>query len=280
MVATSAIPFAITLLLMCDPAAAQDVPLPRPRPPQAEPTIPADKTSAAPPAAAATAQPEPASECMVALTPQIAIVTPMPPITGPGACGGTDLVRLEAIVLADSSQVPVKPAATLRCSMATAIANWVREDVSVVASQLNTTLREIDNFDSYQCRGRNRVVGAQISEHGKANALDVRGFRLADGRMLSLTDRDLPPDLRERVKASVCARFTTVLGPGSDWYHEDHIHLDLAQRRSGYRLCQWDIFEPLPVTAPLPPERPADAPPRDGETPPAQPAATPAPVAR
>ncbi len=191
----------------------------------------------------------------------------MPSITGPGSCGGTDLVRLEAIVLPDSTRVPMKPAATLRCSMASAVAQWVRDDVAPMVSGLDTTLREIDNFDSYDCRGRNRVVGAQISEHGKANALDVRGFRLADGRMLSLTDRTLAVELRDRVKVSVCARFTTVLGPGSDWYHEDHIHLDLAQRRGGYRLCQWEVWEPLPTGVPLPPDRPADAPPREDHEP-------------
>jgi hypothetical protein len=62
----------------------------------------------------------------------------------------------------------------------------------------------------------------------------------------------------------VCARFTTVLGPGSDWYHEDHVHLDLAERRSGYRICQWEVWEPLPRIAPLlPAVRPEDAPPRE-----------------
>ena len=63
---------------------------------------------------------------------------------------------------------------------------------------------------------------------------------------------------------SVCARFTTVLGPGSDWYHEDHIHLDLAERRGGYRICQWNVYDPMPAIAPLlPAERPEDAPPRE-----------------
>jgi hypothetical protein len=55
-----------------------------------------------------------------------------------------------------------------------------------------------------------------------------------------------------------------VLGPGSDWYHEDHIHLDLAQRRNDYRICQWNVWDPLPQLAPLlPAERPEEAPPRE-----------------
>jgi len=110
----------------------------------------------------------------------------------------------------------------------------------------------------------NRVVGAQLSEHGRANALDVRAFQLANGHSISLTDRTVPRDLRETVLHSVCARFTTVLGPGSDWYHEDHIHLDLMERRGNYRICQWNVWDPLPQVAPLlPAERPEEAPPRE-----------------
>jgi hypothetical protein len=55
-----------------------------------------------------------------------------------------------------------------------------------------------------------------------------------------------------------------VLGPGSDWYHEDHIHLDVSERRNNYRICQWNVWDPLPQVAPLlPAERPAEAPPRE-----------------
>jgi hypothetical protein len=139
----------------------------------------------------------------------------------------------------------------------------VRADIAPLAASLGTAISELDNFDSFECRGRNRVRGAKLSEHGLANALDVRGLKFANGNTLSLTDRAVPRETREKVLASVCARFTTVLGPGSDWYHEDHIHLDLAQRRNNFRLCQWGVYDPLPVVAPLmPAERPEEAPPR------------------
>jgi hypothetical protein len=152
----------------------------------------------------------------------------------------------------------------MRCKMASAIADWIRNDMVPLATSLGTTLADLDNFDSFECRGRNRVVGAKLSEHGLANALDVRGLKLGNGRSISLTDRAAPREVREKVLASVCARFTTVLGPGSDWYHEDHIHLDLAERHSGYRICQWNLWDPLPQVAPLlPAERPDEAPPRE-----------------
>ena len=92
----------------------------------------------------------------------------------------------------------------------------------------------------------------------------MRAFKLANGRSISLTDRTVSRDLRETVLHSVCARFSTVLGPGSDWYHEDHIHLDLIERRNNYRICQWNVYDPLPQVAPLlPAERPEEAPPRE-----------------
>ncbi|WP_422109815.1 extensin family protein [Bradyrhizobium elkanii] len=263
------------------------VPLPKPRPAQApaathapaaahapaatEPEPPAAERQ--PPAEAArpaeTAKPaEPAapqlSACRQALTDEIAIAPSIPDIHGAGGCGGEDLVRLEAIVLADKRKVAVKPAAILRCKMAAAVADWVRTDIAPLAQSLGGGISNLDNFDSFECRGRNRVAGAQLSEHGRANALDVRALGLANGKSISLTDRSVPRTLRETVLHSVCARFSTVLGPGSDWYHEDHIHLDLIERRNNYRICQWNVDDPLPEVAPLlPAERPEEAPPRE-----------------
>ena len=257
------------------PVHRQAVPLPRPRPADAPATELGLPTAAEPqlvpptgkPAeqAAPAAQPAPQpSACRLALTEAIAIAPSIPDIHGTGGCGGEDLVRLEAIVLADKRQVSVKPAAILRCSMASALADWIRTDVAPLAVSLGSTISDLDNFDSFECRGRNRIVGARLSEHGRANALDVRALKLANGRAISLTDRTVPRELRETVLQSVCARFSTVLGPGSDWYHEDHIHLDLMERRNNYRICQWNVWDPLPQVAPLlPAGRPEEAPPRE-----------------
>ncbi|MBR1276028.1 extensin family protein [Bradyrhizobium sp. AUGA SZCCT0283] len=250
------------------------VPLPKPRPseaPSAERDKPDKQQQASPPngkpgeQAAPAPQPTPQpSACRLALTDAIAIAPSIPDIKGAGGCGGEDLVRLEAIVLPDKRQVSVKPAAILRCPMASALAEWIRSDIAPLAERLGSSVSDLDNFDSFECRGRNRIVGARLSEHGRANALDVRAFKFADGSSISLTDRTVPRGLRESVLHSACTRFSTVLGPGSDWYHEDHIHLDLMERRGNYRICQWDVWDPLPQTAPLlPAERPEEAPPRE-----------------
>jgi hypothetical protein len=249
------------------------VPLPKPRPPEAPaiaPEPPATATQTPAPAEpgkpaepAATLGPPPPSACRSALTDAIAIAPSIPDIHGPGGCGGEDLVRLEAVVLPDRRQVALKPPAILRCTMASAIADWVRTDMEPLAASLGSAISVLDNFDSFECRGRNRVVGAALSEHGRANALDVRALKLANGQSIGLTDRTVPRDVRENVLHSVCARFMTVLGPGSDGYHEDHIHLDLMERHNNYKICQWNVWDPLPQVAPLlPAPRPDEAPPR------------------
>jgi hypothetical protein len=83
--------------------------------------------------------------------------------------------------------------------------------------------------------------------------------------VVELTDPHVPKGFREGLRKSACAQFTTVLGPGSDGSHEDHIHVDILERRGGYRICEWDVREPgdappapAPVyNVPLPRARPA-----------------------
>ena len=82
---------------------------------------------------------------------------------------------------------------------------------------------------------------ASISEHAFGNALDISAFTLADGRKITVKDgwRGLPEErgfLRD-VHAAACQQFTTVLGPGSNVYHADHLHVDLMRRSSGRSIC-------------------------------------------
>jgi len=186
------------------------------------------------------------SDCFKRLS-QIASVTPLPRLIGPGNCGGSDMVRLEAVVMSDKSRVPLLPAAELRCPMAEQVAIWTREDLGAQAHDLGSALKSIENYDAYECRGRNRAAGGKISEHGKGNALDVRALMLVNGRIVEPTDIHVAKSFRNDMRQSACNRFTTVLGPGSDGHHESHIHVDLAERRNGHRMCQWDVHEPVVV---------------------------------
>ena len=191
-----------------------------------------------------TAPPVVSSACLLGLS-KLAEFQQLPPIVGPDECGAPDAVLLQSVILPDQTKVVVAPPATLRCTMAEEVARWLREDVAPAALKLGAPLRGLDEAGSYECRGFNRVVGAPLSQHGRANALDVRALRLVDGRVIGLTDVGIAKNWREGLRTSACARFTTVLGPGSDGYHEEHIHLDLAERHGGYRLCQWDVREPI-----------------------------------
>lgn len=226
-------------------ALPQTVPFPRPRPGDAS----QKETPAAPPAQSAPAtngSPPPAdpaelAACHGRLTAAGARFEPLPVIDGNGECGASDAVRLDAVVTDDGARVALQPPATLRCAVAEVVVQWVRQDLVAVARDAGTKLTGLAVAGSYECRGRNRVPGARMSQHGTAAAIDVRALAFANGASLGFTDANAHKALRERLAGSACARFTTVLGPGSDGAHEDHVHLDAIQRRGGYRICQWDV---------------------------------------
>jgi hypothetical protein len=217
------------------------IPYPRPRPGEPPPNVGA-------PSATTKPDSEGPSECLQRLK-DIAVVRALPAIEGPGACGAVDVVRLEAVLTADARRVALNPPAVFRCRMAEAVVRWIRDEAAPLVAQRGSPIASLTTAASFECRGRNRVTGAQLSQHGLANALDVRAFTLADGKALTFTDPSVAKDLRLRLQESACAHFSTVLGPGSDGYHEDHIHLDLAERRSGYRLCQWAVRDPAEAAA-------------------------------
>jgi hypothetical protein len=202
-------------------------------------------------AVAQSAQGGGVSACQMRLSRDGAVFKPLGEFGGPAGCGGPDVVQLERIILPDDTDVAIEPPATLRCETAEAVVSFVRQDLAPAAARMGSTLRAIDNFDSYDCRGRNRLAGAKLSEHGLANALDIRSVRLEDGRVVRPADRGAPLQFRAAIKAAVCSRFTTVLGPGSDGYHENHIHIDRGERRGGYRVCQWDLHDEMVHSYPV-----------------------------
>lgn len=137
----------------------------------------------------------------------------------------------------------VQPAATLSCPIVSALDRWVVDSVQPAAMRwFNQPIVEIRQISAYSCRGMNGQVGARISEHAFGNALDVAGFTLADGRKISVRDgwHGAPEEqgfLRD-VQSAACDQFTTVLAPGSNRFHYDHIHVDLMRRSSGRRICE------------------------------------------
>ena len=127
--------------------------------------------------------------------------------------------------------VGLDPAATINCAAAEALASWV--DRGLQPAFRNQVVL-VTVVDSYSCRPRNNVRGAKISEHGTGSAIDISGFTLRSGKTLTVA-RNYGREMK-RARKAACGPFRTTLGPGSDGYHEDHIHLDVAQRR-GAAYC-------------------------------------------
>ena len=133
--------------------------------------------------------------------------------------------------------VAVKPAATLACPIVSVLDRWLADSVQPAAQRwFGARVVEIKQISAYSCRGMNGNSRAHISEHAFGNALDIAGFTLADGRHVSVRDgwKGVPEEqgfLRD-VQAAACQQFTTVLAPGSNVYHYDHIHVDLMRRAS------------------------------------------------
>ncbi|WP_291684607.1 extensin family protein [Bradyrhizobium sp.] len=139
--------------------------------------------------------------------------------------------------------VAVKPVATLACPIVSVLDRWLAVSVQPAAMRwFGARVVEIKQISAYSCRGMNGNSYAHISEHAFGNALDIAGFTLADGRHISVKDgwKGLPEEqgFLHDVQATACQQFTTVLAPGSNAYHFDHIHVDLMRRASRRLICQ------------------------------------------
>jgi hypothetical protein len=133
--------------------------------------------------------------------------------------------------------------ATLNCGMASPIESWIQNTVQPAAQRsFGESVTGLEVAASYSCRPRNNRRGAKMSEHGYGNAIDISGFVLESGRKVSvLEDWNGSGDERKflrQVREEACGPFMTVLGPGSDAHHRDHLHFDLQNRRSGSRYCR------------------------------------------
>jgi extensin-like protein len=137
----------------------------------------------------------------------------------------------------------VSPAATLACPVVSALDRFVTESVQPAAAHwFGQPVVEIRQISAYSCRGMNGDPSARISEHAFGNALDIAAFTLADGRKVTVKDgwHGAPEEqaFLHDVQSAACAAFTTVLAPGSNVYHYDHMHVDLMRRAGGRAICQ------------------------------------------
>jgi hypothetical protein len=155
--------------------------------------------------------------------------------TGPG-CGLNGTVKLVDI------GVPVANLTAVRCGAARAFIGWTRNAVAPAAYQmLGSELARVDSMGSYACRN---VVGStrgptRRSGHAIANAIDIGGFVLKDGRRITVLNdwNSSDPQVRQflqTIRASACKRFGTVLSPDYNAAHRNHLHLE----DDGARFCR------------------------------------------
>lgn len=149
--------------------------------------------------------------------------------TMPG-CGAKDAVQVTSVAGVKLSQPSV-----MTCETAEALKRWVSKDVETAFGRRNKVV-SLRVAAHYACRTRNNRPGGRISEHGRGKAIDISGFKLEDGTLVTVlegwTDRKTRKPMA-RIWKAACGPFGTVLGPESDRYHRDHFHLDVALHRGG-----------------------------------------------
>lgn len=153
----------------------------------------------------------------------------------PGEVSGCGIDNAARITAVDG--IPLSQPAVMDCQTARAFADWSVKGAQRAVGRQGGGIAEFGVAAHYVCRTRNHRPGARISEHGKGKAIDISHITLADGDRISLIDHWDGPRAKSRalrrMHGAACGPFGTVLGPGSDGYHEDHFHFDTASHRGG-----------------------------------------------
>lgn len=145
------------------------------------------------------------------------------------SCGIDNPVR----VTQAASGIAMSPPATLSCPAALKVARWLEGDVKPAARwKLWRKPVAVINMSSYRC---SRIAGSRtISEHAGGNALDVGGFRFSDGSTVRVEPKGFfrfrERGFQDAIRRGSCRHFGTVLGPGYNRAHADHLHLDVKRR--------------------------------------------------
>ena len=180
-------------------------------------------------------------QCISQLSQAKVRFTPVPDQTFGAGCSQLGSVRLSAISLMEAgrgrSELAISNIGPVRCELAQRFAGWAQYGIARAAEQmLGSPLVRIETMGSYSCR--NIAGSLKLSQHAHANAIDIAGFVLADGRRISVKDgwngSNQERAFLRTIHASACKRFGTVLGPEYNAAHRDHLHVDM----SGQGYCR------------------------------------------
>ena len=135
----------------------------------------------------------------------------------------------------------VTPNATLACPIVSALDQWIGQAVQPAAMRwFGQPVAEIKQISAYSCRGMNGQPGASIPNTPSAMRSTSRPSRWPTGARWSCDGWNGAPEeqgfLRD-MQGAACQQFTTVLAPGSNRFHYDHIHVDLMRRAGGHQIC-------------------------------------------
>jgi hypothetical protein len=221
-------------------------PLSKRRP--AGPERPEQPTQAVPPALAGPAVPQRGADaaevvgCLLGLAKAKVTFTPAAVNADRDECRPAAVIRMNAV--GGESAVKLSAPTILGCPVASALAAWLKESVVPAGVEnLGEAPTQVLVGAGYECRTRNWQVGAPLSEHATANAIDIMGFAFSGKRTVQVLEhweQETPAGtFLSAVHADACRHFTTVLGPRADEAHKNHFHLDLRARGKGkHRLCQ------------------------------------------
>lgn len=179
-----------------------------------------------------TPRPE-ARVCLADLGARQAAFSPLPDKYFGAGCSTLGTVRIDSL-RSDDAKLALTNLGPVTCPLADTFAAWARFGADRAAQQiLGSPIVRIETMGSYNCR--NVAGSSRRSAHATANAIDVSGFVLADGRRITVAGNwnDQSPKVRRfftAIHTSACKRFGTVLGPAYNAAHKDHLHLELSGR--------------------------------------------------
>jgi len=141
--------------------------------------------------------------------------------------------HLDNALTLDQSLTPYSTTLSMTCPLAAALYVWERHVVIPSAERiLGQKVIRIETFGSYSCRRRNGEKTGRWSEHASGDAVDISGFKLADGRTILVKDhfRENTPEGRflRQVRDRACDLFSATLSPDYNALHADHLHLDMG----------------------------------------------------